>query len=295
LSIIVRKDTRVVVRGITGNEGRFHTIAMKNYGTNIVAGVTPGKAGQVVEGIQVYDKIEDAVRLQSANTSISFVPAPFVKSAVLEDIEAGIQTIIIITEGVPQNDEIEFIARATKKGITVIGPNCPGVINPSLKIKIGIFPESIFKPGSIGIASRSGTLTYEIAWHISQSGEGQSTCIGMGGDPIIGLDFVKLLKMFKEDKDTTSVVLIGEIGGNAEEKAAQYILDSRYPKPVVAYVAGRTAPIGKRMGHAGAIILGDNGTAESKISAYRAAGVLVAEKPSDIVKLIKNKTAIKGV
>ena len=295
MSIIVKKDTRVVVRGITGNEGRFHTIAMKNYGTNIVAGVTPGKAGQVVEGIQVYDKIEDAVRLQSANTSISFVPAPFVKSAVLEDIEAGIQTIIIITEGVPQNDEIEFIARAIKKGITVIGPNCPGVINPSLKIKIGIFPESIFMPGSIGIVSRSGTLTYEIAWHISQSGEGQSTCIGMGGDPIIGLDFVKLLKMFKEDKDTTSVVLIGEIGGNAEEKAAQYILDSRYPKPVVAYVAGRTAPIGKRMGHAGAIILGDNGTAESKISAYRAAGVLVAEKPSDIVKLIKNKMAIKGV
>ncbi len=293
--MIISKDTRVVVQGITGNEGRFHSIAMKNYGTNIVAGVTPGKEGQEVEGIPVYDKIEDAISKQGANTSISFVPAQFVKSAVMEDIEAGIKTIVIITEGIPQRDEIEFVARATQKGVTIIGPNCPGIINPGLKTNVGIFPGHIFNPGQIGVVSRSGTLTYEIAWHITGSGAGQSTCVGMGGDPIIGLDFVKLLQMFKEDKDTEGVVLIGEIGGNAEESAARYIADSKYPKPVVAYVAGRIAPPGKRMGHAGAIIMGNAGTAASKIEAYAAAGVPVAEKPSDIVKLLKMKQGMKGV
>ncbi len=295
MSVIISKDTRVVVQGITGNEGRFHCAAMKNYGTNIVAGVTPGKKGQEVEGIPVYDKIGDAISEQGANTSISFVPAPFVKSAVMEDIEAGIKTIVIITEGIPQRDEIEFVARATQKGVTIIGPNCPGIINPGLKITVGIFPGHIFSPGQIGIVSRSGTLTYEIAWHITGSGAGQSTCVGMGGDPIIGLDFVKLLQMFKEDEDTEAVVLIGEIGGNAEESAARYIADSKYPKPVVAYVAGRIAPPGKRMGHAGAIIMGNAGTAASKIEAYAAAGVPVAEKPSDIVKLLKMKQGSQGV
>jgi succinyl-CoA synthetase alpha subunit len=286
LSVIVNKDTRVVVRGITGNEGRFHTASMKSYGTNLVAGVTPGKGGQRVEGIPVFDKIEDAINKCGANTSIMFVPARFAKGAVLEDIEAGIKTIVIITEGIPQADEIEFVAQARQKGATIIGPNCPGIINPSNRIKVGILPVHIFAPGPVGIVSRSGTLTYEIAWHLTQAGAGQSTCVGMGGDPIIGLDFVTLLEQFKNDEETKYVVLIGEIGGNAEEMAAKYIKDTRYPKPVVAYIAGRMAPVGKRMGHAGAIILGGAGTAASKIEAYAAAGVPVAEKPSDIVKLL---------
>jgi succinyl-CoA synthetase alpha subunit len=289
LSVIIDKETRVVVRGITGNEGRYHTISMKHYGTNIVAGVTPGKGGQEVEGIPVYDSIEDAVVKQRANTSIFFVPARFVKAAVLEDIDAGIKTIVIITEGIPQNDEIEFVAKAAKKGVTIVGPNCPGIINPALRIKVGILPAHIFKPGPVGIVSRSGTLTYEIAWHITQSGVGQSTCLGMGGDPIIGLDYIKMLELFKNDDETKGIVLIGEIGGNAEEMAAKFIKDNQYPKPVVAYIAGRMAPPGKRMGHAGAIIMGGAGTAESKIKAYEAAGVPVAEKPSEIVKLLKLK------
>jgi len=287
MSVIVNQDTRVVVQGITGNEGRFHTVAMKNYGTNIVAGCTPGKGGQTVEGIPVYDHVSDAVKNHGANTSILFVPARAAKSGVNEAIDAGIKTIVVITEGIPQADEIEFVAKAARQGVTIVGPNCPGLINPGLRIKVGILPVHIFQPGKIGIISRSGTLTYEIAWHITAAGSGQSTCIGMGGDPIIGLDFVKLLALFRDDAETGGVVLIGEIGGNAEEKAAQYIIETKYPKPVVAYIAGRMAPPGKRMGHAGAIIMGSSGTAKSKIEAYAAAGVPVAEKPSDIVKLLK--------
>jgi succinyl-CoA synthetase alpha subunit len=287
LSIIINKDTRVVVQGITGNEGRFHTVSMKHYGTNIVAGVTPGKGGQAVEDIPVYDKVIDAVNNHGANTSIMFVPARAAKAGVLEAIEAGIKTIVVITEGIPQIDEIEFVAKAAQKDVTIIGPNCPGIINPGLSVKVGILPVHIFKPGPVGIISRSGTLTYEIAWHITATGVGQSTCIGMGGDPIIGLDFVKLLEMFREDKETRGVVLIGEIGGNAEEMAAEYIIRSKYPKPVVAYIAGRMAPPGKRMGHAGAIIMGNAGTATSKIAAYARADVPVAERPSDIMRLLK--------
>jgi len=287
LSVILNKDTRLIVQGITGNEGRFHTISMKNYGTNIVAGCTPGKGGQNVEGIPVFDKVSDTVEKFGANTSIIFVPARAAKMAVLEAIEAGIKTIVVITEGVPQIDEMEFIARAKNKGVTIIGPNCPGLINPGLKIKVGIMPVHIFKPGTVGIISRSGTLTYEIAWHITEAGPGQSTCIGIGGDPIIGLDYITLLEMFRNDAETKGVVLIGEIGGNAEENAAKYIIETKYPKPVVGYIAGRMAPPGKRMGHAGAIIMGNSGTAKSKIEAYAAAGVPVAEKPSDIVKLLK--------
>jgi succinyl-CoA synthetase alpha subunit len=287
VSVIVNKDTRIVVRGITGSEGRFHTASMKAYGTNIVAGVTPGKGGQEVEGIPVFNNIEDAVNKNGANISIMFVPARFAKGAVLEDIDAGIKTLVIITEGIPQVDEIEFVAKARKKGVTIIGPNCPGIINPSLKIKVGILPVNIFTPGPVGIVSRSGTLTYEIANSLTQAGAGQSTCIGIGGDPIIGLDFVTLLEMFRKDDETKAVVLIGEIGGNAEEMAAKYIKETKYPKPVVAYIAGRRAPVGKRMGHAGAIIMGNAGTATSKIEAYAAAGVAVAEKPSDIVKLLR--------
>jgi succinyl-CoA synthetase alpha subunit len=287
MSIIINNETRVVVQGITGNEGRFHTLSMKGYGTNIVAGCTPGKGGQEIEGIPVYDTVAESVAKHAANTSILFIPAPHAKAAVMEAIEAGIRTIVVITEGIPQIDEIDFVARALEKGVTIIGPNCPGIINPDLKIKVGIMPVHIFKRGDIGLISRSGTLTYEIAWQIFQAGWGESTCIGMGGDPIIGLDFVTLLELFRRDDQTKAVVLIGEIGGNAEENAARYIQETHYPKQVVAYVAGMMAPPGKRMGHAGAIIMGEAGTARSKIEAYARAGVPVAEKPGDIIKLLK--------
>lgn len=286
MGIIINENSKVVVQGITGNEGRFHTASMLQYGTNIVAGVTPGKGGQEVENKPVYDTVAEAVASNGANTSIIFVPARFIRNAVVEAIEAGIKTVVVITEGTPQKDAIEFVAMAREKGVTIVGPNCPGLINPPHKTKVGILPNHIFSPGSVGIASRSGTLTYEIAWHITNSGLGQSTCIGMGGDAIIGLDFIKLLEMFKKDDETKGVVLIGEIGGNAEELAAQYIAETKYPKPVVAYIAGRLAPPGKRMGHAGAIIMGNTGTAESKIKAFNSAGVSVAEKPSDIAKLL---------
>ena len=288
MSIIVDEGSKIIVQGVTGNQGRFHTASMLRYGTKIVAGVTPGKGGQQVEGVPVYNTVSDAVTNHDANTSILFVPARLVRSAVLEAIDAGIKTLVVITEGIPQRDAIEFVARAKKKGdVIIVGPNCPGVINPLRRIKIGIMPDHIFNPGSVGIVSRSGTLTYEIAWNISNAGLGQSTCIGLGGDPIVGLDFIMLLEMFKDDEETKGVVLIGEIGGNAEELAAQYIAETNYPKPVVAYIAGRVAPPGKRMGHAGAIIMGSTGTAKSKIDALTAAGVSVAEKPSDIIELLK--------
>jgi len=288
MSIIINENSRVMVQGITGNEGRFHTTSMLRYGTRIVAGVTPGKGGQQVDGVPVYDTIFEAVSYHGADTSILFVPAPFARKAVFEAIDAGIKTLVIITDGIPQRDAIEFINKATKRGdIIIVGPNCPGLINPPHKIKVGIMPDHIFNPGSVGIVSRSGTLTYEIAWHISNAGLGQSTCIGLGGDAIVGLDFIRLLKMLKDDEETKSVVLIGEIGGNSEELAAQYISETNYPKPVVTYIAGRLAPPGKRMGHAGAIIMGSTGTAKSKIDAFTTAGVPVAEKPSDIAKLLK--------
>ena len=287
MSIIVDESSKVVVQGITGNEGRFHAASMIGYGTNVVAGVTPGKGGQEVEGVPVYNAVAETISNHSADTAIMFVPARFTHSAVLEAIDAGIKTLVVITEGIPQKDAIEFVARAKKKGDTIIvGPNCPGVISPAHRTKVGIMPNHIFSPGSIGIASRSGTLTYEIAWHITHAGLGQSTCVGLGGDSIVGLDFIKLLEMFKDDTETKGVVLIGEIGGNAEELAAQYIIDTNYPKPVVAYIAGRLAPPGKRMGHAGAIVMGSSGTAKSKIDAFNSAGVPVAEKPSDIAKLL---------
>jgi succinyl-CoA synthetase alpha subunit len=287
MSIIINGSSKVIVQGITGNEGRLHTAAMLSYGTKIVAGVTPGKGGQEVEGVPVYSTVAEAVSNHGADTSIVFVPPRFVRSAALEAIDAGIKVLVVITEGVPQKDAIEFVNQANKKGdVIIVGPNCPGVINPGLKAKVGILPGHIFSAGNVGIASRSGTLTYEIAWHITSAGLGQSTCVGLGGDAIVGLDFIKLLDMFKEDEETKGVVLIGEIGGNAEELAAQYITETNYPKPVVAYIAGRLAPPGKRMGHAGAIVMGSSGTAESKINAYTKAGVPVAEKPSDIVKLL---------
>ena len=287
MSIIIDRDSRVIVQGITGNEGRFHTTSMMGYGTTIVAGVTPGKGGQQVEGVPVYGTVAEAVSGHRADTSILFVPARFVLDAVLEAIAAGITNLVVITEGVPQRDAIEFVARAEQKGnITIIGPNCPGIISPGHGVKIGIMPNHIFSSGSVGIVSRSGTLTYEIAWHLTNAGLGQSACVGIGGDAIVGLDYIRVLDMFRDDQETGSVVLIGEIGGNAEELAAQYIAATKYPKPVVAYIAGRLAPPGKRMGHAGAIVMGGSGTAESKISAFSGAGVPVAEKPSDIVRFL---------
>ena len=287
MSIIVDDSSKVIVQGITGNEGRFHAASMLHYGTNVVAGVTPGKGGEKVEGVPVYNQVAEAVTNHGADTSIMFVPARFAQSAVLEAIDAGIKTIVVITEGIPQKDAVDFVARSNKKGdIIMVGPNCPGVISPGKRAKVGIMPDHIFKPGNVGIASRSGTLTYEISWNITNAGLGQSTCVGLGGDAIVGLDFIKLLKMFKDDEETKGVVLIGEIGGNAEELAAQYIAEVNYPKPVVAYIAGRLAPPGKRMGHAGAIIMGNAGTAKSKIDAFTGVGVPVAEKPSDIAKLL---------
>ncbi len=286
MSIIVGADTRVIVQGITGNVGRFHTEAMLNYGTKIVAGVTPGKGGQEVLGVPVYDTVAEAVGKHGANATVVYVPPRFAPAAITEAIDAGLKTLVVITDLIPQKDAIEFVARANRNGAIIVGPNCPGIINPSNRVHMGVMPAHVFKPGGVGMISRSGTLTYEIAWLISNAGTGQSTCVGIGGDPIIGLDFVTLLEMMANDDETETVVLIGEIGGNLEEKAATYISEKKYAKPVVAYIAGRTAPPEKRMGHAGAIISGTMGTAKSKMEAFRACGVPVAEKPSDIPRLL---------
>ncbi|MDD5127778.1 MAG: succinate--CoA ligase subunit alpha [Dehalococcoidales bacterium] len=284
---LLTQDTRVVVQGITGTEGRLQTAAMVRYGTKVVAGVTPGKGGQEVEGVPVYNTMAEAVQLQKANTSIVYVPGAFVGKAAFEAINAGIKTLVIITDGVPQKDSIGFIDHAAKKGVIVVGPNCPGLIDPRLRMKVGIMAGHIYTPGTVGIVSRSGTLTYEISWYITQTGLGQSTCIGIGGDPVVGLDYIQMLEMFRNDPGTKGVILIGEIGGNAEELAADYIKRTKYPKPVVAYIAGRMAPPGKRMGHAGAIIMGNSGTAKSKTAAFNSAGVRVAEKPRDTARIMK--------
>ena len=284
---IVDGQSRVIVQGITGNEGRFHAEAMLRFGTKVVAGVTPGKGGQEVYGVPVYNTVAEAVAQDGANTSIVLVPARFAAGAVNEAIEAGLRTVVVITELIPQRDTIGFISRAEKKGTIIVGPNTPGIINVPERTKVGIMPSHVFKPGCVGIASRSGTLAYEIAWHITDAGLGQSTCVGIGGDPVVGLDFIKLLDTFREDEQTKGVVLVGEVGGKAEELAAQYIIETKYPKPVVAYIAGRSAPPEKRMGHAGAIVMGNVGTAQSKVEALEAAGVPVADKPSDIARLLR--------
>jgi succinyl-CoA synthetase alpha subunit len=285
LGIIVDKNTCAIVQGITGTQGSFHTKLMLEYGTNIVAGVTPGKGGNQTHGVPVYDTVEAALEKHPANASIIFVPAPFAAEAALEALENGIKTIIIITEHIPIKDAVNVMAYAKQVNATIIGPNTPGIIT-SGKCKLGIMPAHIFESGRVGMVSRSGTLTYEIAASLTRSGLGQSTCLGLGGDPITGLNFVDVLEMFKRDPETKAVVLIGEIGGNLEELTAEYIVKERYPKPVVAFIAGRSAPLGKRMGHAGAIIMGKAGTAETKIEALRSAGVKVAEKPSDVAKLL---------
>ena len=288
MGIIVGKETKAIVQGITGNQGSFHTRLMLDYGTKIVAGVTPGKGGQQVHGVPVYDTVKEALENHEANASIIFVPARFAADAALEAIENNLKTVVIITEHIPIKDSIYIMARAKEKGATIIGPNTPGIITPN-ECKLGIMPAHIFKPGIVGIASRSGTLTYEIAAGLTKAGLGQSTCLGLGGDPVVGLNFIDILEMFKKDEKTEAVVLIGEIGGNLEELAAKYIKETNYPKPVVAFIAGKTAPPGKRMGHAGAIIMGKAGTAQSKIEAFRKADVAVAEKPGEVAKLVMEK------
>ncbi|MEM2370525.1 MAG: succinate--CoA ligase subunit alpha [Candidatus Bathyarchaeia archaeon] len=286
MGIIVNKHTKVIVQGITGRQGMFHTKLMLEYGTKVVAGVTPGKGGTKVYGIPVYDTVEEALDKHSADASIIFVPAPFAAEAALEALENGIKVVVIIAEHVPIKDTINVMAYARQVKAMVIGPNSPGIITPG-ECKIGIMPSHAFKPGEIGIISRSGTLMYEVAATLTKKQMGQSTCIGLGGDPVVGLNFIDILELFKEDPMTKAVVIIGEIGGNLEELTAEYIIRENYPKPVVALVVGRSAPQGKRMGHAGAIVMGRTGTAESKIEAFQKARVEVAEKPSEIPMLLE--------
>ena len=285
MGIIINADTKAIVQGITGKQGSYHTKLMLDYGTKIVAGVVPGKGGTVVNGVPVYDTVKETIQAYSPNASIIFVPAPFAQDAVLEAIANKIKTIIVVTEHLPIKEAINVMAYANRSQVTIIGPNTPGIITPG-QCKLGIMPANIFKSGEIGVVSRSGTLTYEIAAGLTAKGLGQSTCVGVGGDPIVGLNFIEALKLFKEDPSTKAIALIGEIGGNMEELTAEYIIQERYPKPIIAYIAGRFAPSGKRMGHAGAIIMGKQGTAQSKIEALINAGVKVAEKPGDTSLLL---------
>ncbi len=281
MSILVDKNTKVVVQGITGQEGSFHARKCLEYGTQIVAGVTPGKGGQKFdEKIPIFDTVEEAVKETEANTSLIFVPPAFAVDAIMEAADSGVNLIVCITEGIPPLDMIKAKKYVDLKGVRLIGPNCPGVISPG-KSKVGIMPGDIHKEGTIGVISRSGTLTYETVAQICEVGYGQSTCVGIGGDPIIGSNFVDILKLFKEDSQTEAVVIIGEIGGTAEEEAAEFI-KKEFTKPVVAFIAGQTAPPGKRMGHAGAIITGGKGTAKEKIEALESAGVYVAKSPAEI-------------
>ena len=285
MGILIGKETKAIVQGITGKQGSYHTNQMLSYGTKIVAGVVPGKGGSSLSGVPVYDTVKEAADLFSPDASIIFVPAPAAFDAVLEAIESRIKTVVVITEHLPIKDAITLMAKAQAANVTIVGPNTPGIITPE-ECKLGIMPSEIFLVGSIGVASRSGTLTYEVAAGLSRAGLGQSTCLGVGGDPIVGLDFIEALKLFRDDSKTKAVVLIGEIGGSMEEQAAQFIAESHYPKPVVAYVAGVSAPPEKRMGHAGAIIMGNQGTAQSKIDAFHKVGVKVASKPSEVSTLL---------
>lgn len=287
MSILIDKNTRLIVQGITGRDGGFHASKMKAYGTNVVAGTSPGKAGEDVEGIPVFNTVRDAVKETEANTSVIFVPAQFAKDAMMEAADAGIKLIICITEGVPTLDVAKAYHFIKQKGAKLLGPNCPGLISPE-KSMVGIMPTMIFKQGGTGVISRSGTLTYEVVYNLTAKGMGQSTAIGVGGDPIVGLYYQELLEMFENDPETDSIALIGEIGGDAEERAAEYIRE-HVTKPVAAFIAGQQAPPGKQMGHAGAIISSGSGTAAEKIAAFEAVGVPVAREPSEIPELLKNK------
>ncbi|WP_372947643.1 succinate--CoA ligase subunit alpha [Mariniphaga sp.] len=290
MSILINKDTKVIVQGITGRDGAFHTSKMKDYGTNIVGGISPGKGGSDVGGIHVFNTVEEAVKATGANASVIFVPAPFAGDAILEASYAGVELVVCITEGVPVQDMMKAMPVLKQNGTKLIGANCPGLITPD-ECLIGILPGMIFKKGNVGLISRSGTLTYEVVNMLTESGLGQSTCVGIGGDPVSGLYFIDLLEMYENDPETDAVVLIGEIGGDAEEQAAAYI-KAKMTKPVVAFIAGQSAPPGKRMGHAGAIISSGSGTAEEKIKAFNEAGVPVANEPGKIPGLVKEKLGI---
>jgi succinyl-CoA synthetase alpha subunit len=294
MSILVDKSTRLVVQGITGGEGTFHTYQIIDYGTKVVAGVTPGKGGLVYNGsdqypfkkpVPVFNTVADAVKNEGANTSVIFVPAGFAAEAIMESAEAGIKLIVAITEGIPARDMVKVYEYLQRTGARMIGPNCPGIISPG-KAKVGIMPGFIHRPGTVGIISRSGTLTYEAVWQVTQLGLGQSTCIGIGGDPIIGTRFIDAMKLFKDDDGTEAVIMIGEIGGTAEEEAADYV-KKYFKKPVIGFIAGRTAPPGRRMGHAGAIISGGKGTAAEKMLAMKKAGIHVVESPALIGEMVK--------
>lgn len=291
MSILINKDTRLIVQGITGRDGSFHATKMKEYGTNVVGGTSPGKAGEEVAGIPVFNTVRDAVEATNANTSVIFVPAAFAKDAMLEAADAGIKLIICITEGVPTLDVVEAYRYIQIKGAQLIGPNCPGLISPGESM-VGIMPTNIFKKGHTGVISRSGTLTYQVVAALTAEGLGQSSAIGVGGDPIVGLYFQELLEMFQNDPETDSIAIIGEIGGDAEERAAEYI-KQYVTKPVVAFISGREAPKGKQMGHAGAIISSSSGTAAEKVAAFEAAGIPVARETHEIPILLKQKLGNK--
>jgi succinyl-CoA synthetase alpha subunit len=293
MSILVDSQTRVICQGITGSAGRFHTRACRDYGTAMVGGVTPGKGGQAVDGLPVFDTVDEAVARTGAEATMIFVPAPHTADAILEALDAGIRVIAAITEGVPALDMVEVYAAVRRSASRLIGPNCPGLITPGA-CKMGIMPGYIHRPGTVGVISRSGTLTYEAVWQLTRAGLGQSTCVGLGGDPIVGTSFMDLLELFEADAQTEAILLIGEIGGTAEETAAQYV-ERHVTKPVAAFIAGRTAPKGKRMGHAGAIISGGQGTAEDKIAALRAAGIEVAESPADMGQAVVRALARRRV
>ena len=283
MAIIVDEETKLVISGLTGREGTFHGLRNRDYGTDVVAGVTPGKGGQEVEGIPVFDTIAEAVSERGANTSMIFVPARFAAAAMSEAIEAGVHTVIGITEGIPVYDMLRVYWQAKEAGVRLIGPNCPGVLSPG-KSNVGIIPAQFFDPGSIGVVSKSGTLTYQIGNELKQAGAGNSSIVGIGGDPIIGSDFIDILTLFEQDPETELIVMVGEIGGDAEERAADFIAE-QVSKPVVAYIAGFTAPPGKQMGHAGAIISGSSGTAEAKKEALEARGVQVGRSPTEAARL----------
>lgn len=286
MSILIDHSTRLLVQGITGRDGSFHALKMREYGTLVVGGTSPGKGGSTVDGIPVFNTMYEAVERTQANTSIIFVPARYAADAIMEAADAGIKLIICISEGIPTLDVIKAYRFTQLKGAMLIGPNCPGLVSPEESL-VGILPGNIFKKGNIGVISRSGTLTYEIVYHLTANGMGQSTAIGMGGDPVVGLYFRELLEMFQNDDDTEAIVMIGEIGGNAEELAAAYIKEY-VTKPVVAFIAGQSAPAGKQMGHAGAIISGNSGSAEDKIAALSALGIQVAKEPAEIPLLLRN-------
>jgi succinyl-CoA synthetase alpha subunit len=284
MSILVDEKTQVIVQGITGRDGSFHTQGMLEYGTKVVAGVTPGKGGSMVHGIPVHDSVAEARAATGANTSVIYVPAAYAADAIYEAIDAGVKLVVCISEGLPVNDMIEVYAAVERSSSRLIGPNCPGLISPG-KAKVGILPGFIHQPGDVGVVSRSGTLTYQVVDLLTRAGIGQSTCIGIGGDPIIGTNFLDALEMFENDPQTKAVVMIGEIGGTDEQEAARFVKSSM-TKPVVGFIAGRTAPPGKRMGHAGAIISGGGGTAQEKTEALNASGIPVARVPSDIPGLV---------